>query len=305
MTIYLGLILILILIIIVLLIYLYSLKKSIYIILNQTKSLNQNDFKKIFVKNNSLLSQLALEINKIEERHKTSEVESKRIESANKELLTSLSHDVRTPLTSLLGYLDALNDNILNEDEKIHYINISRKKAYDLKQLVDKLFDWFKIDSSEMKLQPSVNDICELTRNILIDWLPILEASNIEYVFDIPDYDIATLIDSQAYMRIVNNIIQNSIEHSFCKKINICISSKQDIINLQISDNGVGLDEKQLNHIFDRLYKADSSRTKQSSGLGLCIAKQLTELMGGNISADSTLGKGLIFEITFPVIKND
>lgn len=305
MTIYLGLILILILIIIVLLIYLYSLKKSIYIILNQTKSLNQNDFKKIFVKNNSLLSQLSLEINKIEERHKTSEVESKRIESANKELLTSLSHDVRTPLTSLLGYLDALNDNILNEDEKIHYINISRKKAYDLKQLVDKLFDWFKIDSSEMKLQPSVNDICELTRNILIDWLPILEASNIEYVFDIPDYDITTLIDSQAYMRIVNNIIQNSIEHSFCKKINICISSKQDIINLQISDNGVGLDEKQLNHIFDRLYKADSSRTKQSSGLGLCIAKQLTELMGGNISADSTLGKGLIFEITFPVIKND
>lgn len=305
MTIYLGLILILILIIIVLLIYLYSLKKSIYIILNQTKSLNQNDFKKIFVKNNSLLSQLALEINKIEERHKTSEVESKRIESANKELLTSLSHDVRTPLTSLLGYLDALNDNILNEDEKIHYINISRKKAYDLKQLVDKLFDWFKIDSSEMKLQPSVNDICELTRNILIDWLPILEASNIEYVFDIPDYDITTLIDSQAYMRIVNNIIQNSIEHSFCKKINICISSKQDIINLQISDNGVGLDEKQLNHIFDRLYKADSSRTKQSSGLGLCIAKQLTELMGGNISADSTLGKDLIFEITFPVIKND
>ncbi len=305
MTIYLGLILILILIIIVLLIYLYSLKKSIYIILNQTKSLNQNNFKKIFVKNNSLLSQLALEINKIEERHKTSEVESKRIESANKELLTSLSHDVRTPLTSLLGYLDALNDNILNEDENIHYINISRKKAYDLKQLVDKLFDWFKIDSSEMKLQPSVNDICELTRNILIDWLPILEASNIEYVFDIPDYDITTLIDSQAYMRIVNNIIQNSIEHSFCKKINICISSKQDIINLQISDNGVGLDEKQLNHIFDRLYKADSSRTKQSSGLGLCIAKQLTELMGGNISADSTLGKDLIFEITFPVIKND
>lgn len=305
MTIYLGLILILILIIIVLLIYLHSLKKSIYIILNQTKSLNQNDFKKIFVKNNSLLSQLALEINKIEERHKTSEVESKRIESANKELLTSLSHDVRTPLTSLLGYLDALNDNILNEDEKIHYINISRKKAYDLKQLVDKLFDWFKIDSSEMKLQPSVNDICELTRNILIDWLPILETSNIAYVIDIPDYDITTLIDSQAYMRIVNNIIQNSIEHSFCKKINICISSKQDIINLQISDNGVGLDEKQLNHIFDRLYKADSSRTKQSSGLGLCIAKQLTELMGGNISADSTLGKGLIFEITFPVIKND
>lgn len=305
MTIYLGLILILILIIIVLLIYLHSLKKSIYIILNQTKSLNQNDFKKIFVKNNSLLSQLALEINKIEERHKTSEVESKRIESANKELLTSLSHDVRTPLTSLLGYLDALNDNILNEDEKIHYINISRKKAYDLKQLVDKLFDWFKIDSSEMKLQPSVNDICELTRNILIDWLPILETSNIAYVIDIPDYDITTLIDSQAYMRIVNNIIQNSIEHSFCKKINICISSKQDIINLQISDNGVGLDEKQLNHIFDRLYKADSSRTKQSSGLGLCIAKQLAELMGGNISADSTLGKGLIFDINFPVIKND
>lgn len=305
MTIYLGLILIFILIIIVLLIYIYSLKKSIYIILNQTKSLNQNDFKKIFVKNNSLLSQLALEINKIEERHKTSEVESKRIESANKELLTSLSHDVRTPLTSLLGYLDALNDNILNEDEKIHYINISRKKAYDLKQLVDKLFDWFKIDSSEMKLQPSVNDICELTRNILIDWLPIFEASNIKYVFDIPDCDITTLIDSQAYMRIINNIIQNSIEHSFCKKINICISSKQDIINLQISDNGVGLDEKHLNHIFDRLYKADSSRTKQSSGLGLCIAKQLTELMGGNISADSTLGKGLIFEITFPVIKND
>ncbi|MGL5256682.1 MAG: sensor histidine kinase [Proteocatella sp.] len=266
--------------------------------------MSHDKYQKLFVKNNSILSKLALEINNIEERHKLSEIESIKIEKANKELLTSLSHDVRTPLTSLLGYLDALNDNILNEDEKIHYINTSRKKAYDLKKLVDTLFDWFKIDSNEMKLNSKPNDICELIRENIIEWLPIFEKNSINYNLDVPEYEIYALIDQEAFIRVLNNIIQNSVEHSSCKNIAVSLETT-DSIALKISDDGIGIDKTVLNNIFDRLYKADSSRTKQSSGLGLYIAKQLTEMMGGNICAESSQNQGFNIKIELPFYKND
>lgn len=290
--------------IVFLLIYIYKLRASIKNILFQTQNMSHDKYQKLFVKNNSILSQLSLEINNIEERHKLSEIENIKIEKANKELLTSLSHDVRTPLTSLLGYLDALNDNILNEDEKVHYINTSRKKAYDLKKLVDTLFDWFKIDSNEMKLNSKPNDICELIRENIIEWLPVFEKNSINYNLDVPEYEIYALIDQEAFIRVLNNIIQNSVEHSSCKNIAVSLETT-DSISLKISDDGIGIDKTVLNNIFDRLYKGDSSRTKQSSGLGLYIANQLIEMMGGKIYAESSQNQGFNIKIKLPFYKND
>ena len=105
--------------------------------------------KKIFIKDNGVVSKISFEINELIYSHNQELSRQKRLEQANKELLTSLSHDVRTPLTSLLGYLDALESDIVDDGEKEEYIKIARKKAYDLKRLIDTLFDWFKIESKE------------------------------------------------------------------------------------------------------------------------------------------------------------
>jgi signal transduction histidine kinase len=277
--------------------------KQLRELVEAVEQLNQKKYHKIFVKGNSVLSKLALEINNVEDRHQTDIREINRIEQANKELLTSLSHDVRTPLTSLLGYLDALEDGIVSGEEKVQYITIARKKAYDLKNLVDSLFDWFKIYSNEMKLQSQITDVCELTRQIIIEWIPMFEKNNISYIISVPEVDYFAYIDQAAFTRIVNNVIQNMLEHSECKHMKTCIKQKKDKIEIILQDDGIGINKEQLEHVFERLYKGDSSRSRKSSGLGLCIAKQLIEMMNGTIMVESVQGSSTSFIIKFPIVK--
>ena len=101
--------------------------------------------------------------------------------------MTSLSHDVRTPLTTLIGYLDAAHKGIVNGKERDDYIETARRKAHDLKEYIDVLFDWFKLGSNEFSMNISTVDLTELTRNILIDWIPIFEDAQIDFVADIPE----------------------------------------------------------------------------------------------------------------------
>lgn len=96
--------------------------------------------------------------------------------------MTSLSHDVRTPLTTLIGYLDAAHKGMVNGKERDDYIENARRKAHDLKEYIDVLFDWFKLGSNEFSMNISTVDLTELTRNILIDWIPILESSSVHRI---------------------------------------------------------------------------------------------------------------------------
>lgn len=297
------LILILVFVILLLVAYIIGIQKQLKELLKGVETINQNEYQKLFIKNNRLISKLVMEINAIEERHQADVLEMNRIEQANKELLTSLSHDVRTPLTTLLGYLDALNDGVVKGEEKKQYIKTAAKKAYDLKHLVDTLFDWFKINSKELKLTMQSEDICELTRQSILDWFPILQQKNIVCEANIPEEEWFIYVDHDAYNRIINNILQNMVEHSQCKKIDFRLKQENQIIEISLNDNGIGVNKEQLSRIFERLYKGDTSRSRTSSGLGLCIAKQLVEKMNGEIFADSIEGEYTRFMIRFPMAK--
>lgn len=222
-------------------------------------------------------------------------------EETNKQLMTSLSHDVRTPLTTLIGYLDAAHKGIVDGKERDDYIETARRKAHDLKEYIDVLFDWFKLGSNEFAMDIKDVDLTELTRSILIDWIPIFEDTQIDFTIDIPEQPFRVQIDPDEYMRILNNLIQNVISHSHADKIGIALSGQGRNIKILLSDNGVGIDKEDLKHIFERLYKCDKGRSEKGSGLGLSIVLQLVEKLNGRITADSVPGNGTVFTLLFPL----
>ena len=263
---------------------------------------NGNGNRRILAETHELIAPLAYAINDIILSYEKRLSACHQTDETNRQLMTSLSHDVRTPLTTLIGYLDAAHKGIVNGKERDDYIETARRKAHDLKEYIDVLFDWFKLGSNEFSMNIAEIDLTELTRNILIDWIPIFEDVQVDFTIDIPEQPFRVQIDPDGYMRILNNLIQNVISHSHADKIEIVLSEQNRNIKILLSDNGIGIDKEDLKHIFDRLYKCDKGRSEKGSGLGLSIVHELVEKLNGTITADSTPGKGTIFTLFFPLI---
>lgn len=289
-------------------------------VLDDIKKGNGN--RKILSKDNDNFSEIIYKINEIVYLYEEKLTEFRKMENANNQLLTSLSHDIRTPLTSIIGYTDAIkkellkdglndkydlqnvieNNNTLENNNVIeNYIDIVREKSYSLKEYLDNVFDWFKLNSNEFYLDLKDTEITELSRNIIKSWIVIFEEKDIDFDIEIEEKEIICNLDQNAYARVINNIIQNTVEHSKTKKIQISIKESNRKIFITIKDFGVGIEPDDLEHIFDRLYKCDKARNKVGSGLGLYITKELVEKMNGCIDVKSEVGEGTEFEITFEI----
>jgi len=262
---------------------------------------NGNGNRRILAETHELAAPLAYVLNDIILSYENRLSAYRQTEETNRQLMTSLSHDVRTPLTTLIGYLDAAHKGIVDGKERDDYIETARRKAHDLKEYIDVLFDWFKLGSNEFSMNISTVDLTELTRNILIDWIPIFEDAQMDFVADIPEQPFRVQIDPDGYMRILNNLIQNAISHSQADKVEIALSGMGGNIKILLSDNGVGIDKEDLKHIFERLYKCDKGRSEKGSGLGLSIVHQLVAKLNGTITAESIPGQGTVFILLFPL----
>lgn len=260
-----------------------------------------NGSRRILSTTDELTAPIAYEINDIVSSYEKKLAAFRRTQGTNRQLMTSLSHDVRTPLTTLIGYLDAAHRGLVTGREKDDSIETARRKAYDLKEYIDVLFDWFKLNSDEFILTMDIVEAAELTRNILIDWIPVLEEKRIDYQIHIPERPFRVRLDPDAYLRILNNLIQNVIVHSHADRMELSLSARDGKLILLVADNGVGMEREDLKHIFERLYKCDKGRSEKGSGLGLSIVRQLVEKMGGTISAESTTGDGAAFTLCFPL----
>ena len=261
-----------------------------------------NGNRRILSATDEFTASIAYEVNDIVSSYEKELSSFRQAEEVNKQLMTSLSHDVRTPLTTLIGYLDAAHKGIVTGKDKDEYVEIARRKAHDLKEYIDVLFDWFKLNSDEFVLLIDPVEAVELTRNILIDWIPIFEDKQIDYSIDIPEQPFRVRLDPDAYMRVLNKLIQNVIVHSHADKINISLSNQDGNMKIVVADNGVGIEKDDLKHIFERLYKCDKGRSEKGSGLGLSIVHQLVEKMNGTITAESTPGNGTMFALYFPLV---
>ena len=256
--------------------------------------------RRLIADENSEMSSLVYKINEIVIKDKNKLSEFNKAEKAYKKLVTSLSHDIRTPLSALIGYLEVLEKDSMSYVEQLKFIRIAKEKALNLSDYIQSLFEWLKLESGEWTYDFVHENICELTRLILADWIIKLEESNIDFNFDIPEKALFILVDKNAYDRIINNLLANMIKHSHANKLVVKITEEISEVQITITDNGVGIDEKELPFIFDRLYKCDTSRTENSNGLGLAITKELTIAHNGTINVISGYGKGTAFKLRFP-----
>lgn len=298
-------------VLVILLFYNLGLTLYVFKINRRLKELNQilleiekgQSKQKLLLKKNNRIDQVGFRVNSILYKYEK-RIEESNIElEANKQLMTSLSHDVRTPMTTLIGYLDALDLKLVSSDKEEQYLRLAKEKAYDLKKYIEVLFEWFRINSDEEQLEIKAVDITEETRRIFLDWIPIIEEHRIGYNIEIPEKAIIVEIDEDCYMRAINNIVQNIFTHSKAANISITASEGNGKFRLEIGDDGIGIAKEDLNYIFERLYQCNKGRSGKGNGLGLNISKLLLEKMGGTISAFSEPGKGTVFCIEFSVIQ--
>ncbi|HGD1663293.1 TPA: sensor histidine kinase [Streptococcus agalactiae] len=255
--------------------------------------------RRILIKKNDTTEKICHDINEITLQSQNKLIEQKQSEQAYKSIMTSLSHDVKTPLASMVGYLEAVQEGLVTGDEKDDYIKVSLSKAHHLKDFVEKLFDWVKLDSGEWKFSFADKDLNELTRNVISDWIPIFEEKHISYEIEIPEQECNIRIDENAYFRSLNNIINNIIVHSNCDRVHLKLEKSDTKVTLTILDNGDGISEKDLPYIFDRMYQADSSRLTKGSGLGLSISKELLRVNNAKISVSSVPNIKTVFTVEF------
>ena len=236
-----------------------------------------------------------------------------KYERNRKELIAGISHDLKTPITSIVGYVDAIQTGLANTSEKQEtYLSIIESNAQYTNKLIDDLFLFSKLDINQMKYEFVELPICEFLNDVIIEKQLELEENGVEvdYSIQIPS-DRMIPIDGKMVYRIVSNILSNAVKYgdSESPKILIEAFNEQDGVKVQISDNGQGISKEDLHQIFDVFYRADASRNKEigGTGLGLAIAKQLVEAHGGKITASSIVGVGttIMFTLKEQVIKEE
>ncbi|MDF2505386.1 HAMP domain-containing sensor histidine kinase [Clostridium sp.] len=258
--------------------------------------------RRLFANQNEITSDICYKINEIVIQSKKQLVEQNKSEKVYKELVTSLSHDIRTPLASLVGYLDAIDNNLVTGEERDRYIKTAKDKAFSLNEYIKTLFEWLKLESGEWIYAFDKVDICEKSRTLIAEWISRFEQAHITYHVDIPTDPIIVNLDAVAYERIINNLIANVINHSKATGINLSILEIDDIVEINVMDNGIGISEKDKPYIFTRLYKCDSSRGIRGNGLGLAIVQELVNAHKGTIIVNSEINKETIFKIHLPRI---
>jgi len=288
-------------IIIVLLYKLQNVKKQLTAINETLEDIKKGNLnRRILADKQDMTQKICYSINEIAIDSQARLIKHKQSEQAYKRLMTSLSHDVKTPLASLLGYLEAVENKIVVGEEKDEYIRIAMNKARSLKAFVNSLFEWVRLDAGEQIFHFEVCDINELSRNILADWIPILDSNHFSYDIHIPENECDVSLDISAFTRVLDNLLQNIINHSDGSQVAFHLAENEKQVIITLADNGKGISENDMPLIFERMYTSDTSRSARGNGLGLSIAKELISVHKGTITAESLPGVKTSFIITLP-----
>lgn len=236
--------------------------------------------------------QLQKELNEVLEKHRQFRTMYVRKERSISDVYTNLSHDIRTPLTSLDGYFQLLSD-CSSEEEKQRYISIIKERITSLNEMLEELFTFAKLRSSDYVLELSQTDITDVLKKTVISYYENWLSNNITPEIRIPDEHIFFNGNQQALRRTIQNIIKNVLVHGK-EKIAVSLEKKESCAVITIS-NLVSEPEKiNVDLVFERFYKADEARRNSSTGLGLSIAQEFVRKMNGSVHAEL---KGSVFAI--------
>ncbi|MGL5480202.1 MAG: sensor histidine kinase [Clostridium sp.] len=281
-----------ILIIIVLIIYVISLRYQVKRILQQLKKINNNEVDIITLPliNKDTIS-IASEINKMIRKNQKNNLDIRKKDRALKRTIANLSHDFRTPLTSIIGYLQLIDRSNMNE-KQLTYMNIISNKSNELRNLADMFFQLSIVELDEMRVNLKRENIGNLLTNIIIDNVDLIENNGFLLEVDIDKKPSYVYIDDSLLNRVLQNLLTNSIKYGV-DKLKISLINEGEFIKI-IFKNNIQNFNIDINSLFDEFYSIGNSGT----GLGLSISKSLVEKMGGKIKALKE-EDSLIIEILF------
>ncbi|MGI6024635.1 sensor histidine kinase [Pediococcus parvulus] len=230
--------------------------------------------------------------------------EERKIEQSKDELITNVSHDLRTPLTSIIGYLGLIeNQQYKNEDDVLKYTHTAFLKAEQMKSLVEDLFEYTKVRQASTKMTFNQISVEPMLEQLAASFELEAEKKGMEIDAKATPKNIKIEGDSEKLGRLFNNLILNALKYAKGgKHINLEATQKGDQIIFKVSNDGEQIPEKSLKHLFERFYRVESSRSKATggTGLGLAIAQSIVELHHGKISVTSS-EKLTSFKVELPV----
>lgn len=250
-----------------------------------------------------------VEVEKKLNHFKTEAIKNERLARENEqkkdELIVYLAHDIKTPLTSMIGYLSLLSEiKDMPQEQRNRYIDIALDKSYRLEDLINELFDVARFNSEKIVLEKEEINLNLMLEQIADDFYPTLKEMNKKINFT-SDEKTILYADPDKLSRVFNNLIKNAVNYSKENTdIDISILNKENQATVKITNKGKQIPKEKLDKIFEKFYRLDSSRTSKTggSGLGLAIAKEMVELHGGRIYAESDM-KETTFSVILPIIE--
>lgn len=228
---------------------------------------------------------LGVEINRLIDRYIVQNKKRITFEKEQKRAIASMSHDLRTPLTSILGYIQLAEEEETSPEERQELLRIAKERAERLEVLLKDFFELSIIESAEHQLKLENIQLKQLIIDILMSFYDCFRENNMEPTIELPDAEMVILADKSAISRVIENLIINAITHS---DGNIVIRMEQEgkYVRLIIKNTAENLTKLDVERMFDRFYTRDRARTGKSTGLGLAIVKSLMEKMNGSIAAE-------------------
>lgn len=279
---------ILMIIIIILFVHLILTKKEIKNIEKQLKDINENNEndKLTISLINKDIEKLTQSINNTLDLKRQSESDNIKLQCKLKKTIANMSHDLRTPLTSIIGYIQLCKLDDISSDEKKEYLNIAEQRANSLKELLNDFYELSLIESFDYKMELQKVNISRILQEILLQRYSDFMERNLEPTIEIQNDNMNIIGDKKFLERIIENLLSNCIKYAK-DNLNISLFLQEGIIVLKISNNVDNIDCLEVSKIFDRFYMADKNRSGKGTGLGLSIVKGLIEKMNGSINANT------------------
>ena len=251
------------------------------------------------------IARLELTFRQMAERIDRQLQELQQTDNLRRELVTNISHDLRTPLTTLQGYLETLSlkNTSLTDTERKQYLETAVRHCSRLTGLVDELFELAKLDSCEHISYSEPFSLSELAQDIVQKYRLKASEMNIELHTQSAETSPPVYGDIGMLERVLENLIDNALQHTTAGgRVSVEMHPRGEHVIVRVTDTGCGIPKDELEHVFDRFYRAGNSTsdTDQHAGLGLAIARRIIELHGSHIEVSSEEGKGTEFSFSMP-----
>lgn len=233
------------------------------------------------------LMELLVQINRLLENQRKMKVDYRRSQISAKKMLSNISHDIKTPMTVILGYLEIMRINGDKEDEMLLKVE---QKAKRVMELINQFFTLAKLEAGDMELEISRINICEVCRENILDFYELLKQKEFQVEVKIPEEAVFIMGNKEALHRILYNLISNVIRYGLDGRyLGLVLRSVKNDVYIDVIDKGKGIEKEFAGNVFERLFTMEDSRNRriQGDGLGLTIAQTLAQQLGGEIVLES------------------